>query len=140
MIGIPVFNFKKKVLIIMIGFNTSNTSYTDLVPGCVDNQILKNKSTLVRAFWWLSGEESACNAGATEDMGLIPESGRSPGGGHGIPLQYSCPENSKDRGAWWVTVHRVAKSWIQLKQLGMHTTLVNADHVFLGSLYLDQCL
>ena len=109
MIGIPVFNFKKKVLIIMIGFNTSNTSYTDLVPGCVDNQILKNKSTLVRAFWWLSGEESACNAGATEDMGLIPESGRSPGGGHGIPLQYSCPENSKDRGAWWATVHRVTE-------------------------------
>ena len=114
-IGIPVFNFKNKVLIIMIGFNTSHTSYTDLVPGCVDNQILKNKSTLVRASWWLSGEESACNAGATEDMGLIPESGRSPGGGHGIPLQYSCPENSKDRGAWWATVHRVAKSWTQLK-------------------------
>ena len=40
------------------------------------------------------GKESACNAG---DPGLIPESGRSPGGGHGNPLQYSCLENSMDR-------------------------------------------
>jgi len=37
-------------------------------------------------------------------------SGRSPGGGNGNPLQYSCPENPIDRGAWWVIVHRVAKS------------------------------
>ena len=57
---------------------------------------------------WLRGKESACNAGATGDMGWIP--GRSPGGGHGNPLQYSCLENPMDRGAWQVTVHGAAKS------------------------------
>ena len=41
----------------------------------------------------------------------IPGSGRSPGGGHSNPLQYSCPENPMDRGAWRATVHRVAQSW-----------------------------
>ena len=46
------------------------------------------------------------NAG---DVGSIPGWGRSPGGGHGNPLQYSCLENPMDRGAWWATVHRVAK-------------------------------
>ena len=46
---------------------------------------------------WLSGKKSACNAGATEDSGLIPGLGRSPGGGNGKPLQYSCLENPVDR-------------------------------------------
>ena len=50
---------------------------------------------------------SACNAG---DLGLIPGSGRSPGERNGTPLQYSCLENPMDGGAWWATVHRVAKS------------------------------
>ena len=50
--------------------------------------------------WWLSGEESACTVEAAGDTGLIPGSGGSPGGGHGNPLQYSCPENFMDRGAW----------------------------------------
>ena len=46
------------------------------------------------------GKESACNAGDAGDMGLIPGLGRSPGGGHGNPLQYSCLGNPMDRGAW----------------------------------------
>ena len=50
-------------------------------------------------------KESACNAG---DLGLIPGLGRSPGGGHDNPVQYSCLENPMGRGAWWATVHRVA--------------------------------
>ena len=54
------------------------------------------------------GKASSCNAG---DLGLIPGLGRSSGGGHGKPLQYSCLENPMDRGAWWATVHGVAKSW-----------------------------
>ena len=58
-----------------------------------------------------SGKESTCNAGATENVGLIIGSGRSPGEGNGNPLQYSCLENSMDRDAWWATVHRVTKSW-----------------------------
>ena len=44
-------------------------------------------------------------------MGSIPGSGRSPEGGNGYPLQYSCPENSMDRGGWWATVYGVAKRW-----------------------------
>ena len=55
------------------------------------------------------GEESSCNAGDTEDVSLDPESGRSPGGGNGNPLQYSCLENPMDRGAWQATVHGVAR-------------------------------
>ena len=50
------------------------------------------------------------NAGETRDVVLIPEWGRSPGEVNGNSLQYSCLENSMDRGAWWATVHRVAKS------------------------------
>ena len=64
---------------------------------------------------WLSGKESACNAGNVRDTGSIPESGRSPGGGHANPLQYSCLENSIDKGAQRATVHGVAKSQTQLK-------------------------
>ena len=48
--------------------------------------------------------------GNIRDTGLIPGSGRSPGGGHGNPFQYSCLENPMDRGAWQAMVHRVAKS------------------------------
>ena len=51
------------------------------------------------------------NAGDIRDVGSIPGSGRSPGGGHGDPLQYSCLENPMDRGAWWATVYGMAKSW-----------------------------
>ena len=58
---------------------------------------------------WFSGEESACSSGASGDAGSIPESGRSPGGGHGNPLQYSCLDNSMDRGTWLTVVHRVTK-------------------------------
>ena len=50
------------------------------------------------------------NAGDARSMGLIPGLGRSLGGGNGNPLQYSCLENSTDRGAWWATVHGVVKS------------------------------
>ena len=53
------------------------------------------------------GKESACNA---EDLGLIPGLGRSPGEGNGNPLQYSCLENYKDRGAWRATFHRTTES------------------------------
>ena len=55
------------------------------------------------------------NAGDVRDMGSIPGSGRSPGGGHGNPLQYSYLENPLDSGAWWATAHRVEKSQILLK-------------------------
>ena len=53
------------------------------------------------------------NAGDIRDVGLIPESGRSPGGGHGNPLQYSCLEDHMIRGSLWAIVHTVAQSWTQ---------------------------
>ena len=53
-------------------------------------------------------------------MGSIPGSGRSPGGGHGNPLQYSCLENPMDKGAWWAIVHRLAKSQAYLKRQSTH--------------------
>ena len=55
------------------------------------------------------------NAGDVGDVGSIPGSGRSPGGGNGNPLQYSCLKNPNDRGAWQATDHRAAKSQTQLK-------------------------
>ena len=54
----------------------------------------------------LVGKESACNAG---DLGSISGLGRSPGGGNGDPLQYSCLEKLMDRGPWWATAHGVTK-------------------------------
>ena len=57
------------------------------------------------------GKKSACNAG---DLGSIPRSGRSPGEGNGNPLQYPCPENPMDRGAWWAIVPGVVKSQRQM--------------------------
>ena len=56
------------------------------------------------------GKETACNAG---DPDLIPGLERSPGEGNGSPLQYSCLENSMDRGTWWARVHGVTKSRTQ---------------------------
>ena len=83
--------------------------------------------TLTKAFnlfvpqhpWGFPGgsvvKKSTCNAGDTGDVDLIPGSGRSPGGENGSPLQYSCLENSMDKGSWWVTVpHGATKNQIQL--------------------------
>ena len=58
-------------------------------------------------------KESACNAG---DLSSIPGSGISPGEGNGNPLQYSCLENSMDRGSWWATVPGVAKSQTRMSK------------------------
>ena len=60
------------------------------------------------------------NAGDVGDAGSIPGSGRSPGGGHGNPLQYSCLENPKDTGAWWDTDNRVTKNRTWLKWPSRH--------------------
>ena len=62
-----------------------------------------------------SGKNPPANTGPVGDTGSIPELGRSPAGGHGNLLQYSCLENPMDRGTWQATVHGVAQSWTQLK-------------------------
>ena len=69
------------------------------------------------------------NAGDIRDVGLTPGWGRSPGGGHGNPLQYSCLENPIDRGAWWAIVHGVAKSQTSLKR--QHSTAQDTNYVYL---------
>ena len=72
-------------------------------------------------------KEPACNAGDARDMGSIPGSGRSPGGGYGYPLQYSCLENPMERGGWWATVHRSqSQTWLKQLSIGQHTQ----THIF----------
>jgi len=56
-------------------------------------------------------DKLTANAGNALNPCSIPGSGRSPGGEHGGPLQYSCLENPMDRGAWWAAFHKVAKTW-----------------------------
>ena len=65
---------------------------------------------------WFSGKELPANEGDTGDAGLILGSGRTPGGGNGNWLQYYCLENSIERRVWWVAVHGVTKSQIQLSK------------------------
>ena len=75
-------------------------------------------------FHWLVAlvvKNQPASAGDIRELGSIPGAGRSPLEGHSNALQYSCLENSMNRGAWWSTAHRVAKSQTQLKQLSMHT-------------------
>ena len=67
------------------------------------------------------------NAGNIRDKGSVPGLGKSSGGGHGNPLQYSCLENRMDGGAWWATVHGVEKSLTRLKQLSMHAPCFDTD-------------
>ena len=81
-----------------------------------------------------TGKESSCNAGDTGDMGVIPGSGRPLGGGNGNPFQYSCLEDSMDRGAWGTTAHRVAKSRTRPRYLGTHTHRLWGLNVYLGTI------
>ena len=72
--------------------------------------------------WWVSRvalvvKKPPASTRNIKDKGSIPGSGRSPGEGHGNPLQYSCLENPKDRGAWWATVNGVPKSWRDWRDL-----------------------
>ena len=79
------------------------------------------------------------NAGDIRDLGSIYGPGRYPGGGHGNPLQYSCLENPTDRRAWLATVHGVAKSWIQLKQLSRAMVFHSGSNSF-AYLFIQQKL
>ena len=72
-------------------------------------------------------KESAFNGLDAGDAGSVPGLGRSSAGGHCNPFQYSCLKNPMDRGAWWATVHRVAKSQTQLKLLSTQNT---TEHIY----------
>ena len=89
-----------------------NTNYT---------QICRCKSKMKYSQVAQVVKNPPANAGDLRDVGLIPGSGGSAGGRHGSPLQYSSLENPMDRGAWWATVHRVARSRTRLKQCSTHT-------------------
>ena len=65
----------------------------------------------------------SANAEDIREAGSIPGSGRSPGGGHDCPLQYSCLEKPMDRGGWRAIVHRVAKSQTRLRRLSTHAQM-----------------
>ena len=96
-----------------------------ILPLWVFVSLMEKIRVLIFKFWWLYiyfygyllgnpggsvGKESTCNAEVSGAKGSIPGSGRSPGGGHGNPLQYPCLENPMNRGAWQATVHGIAKS------------------------------
>ena len=84
-------------------------------------EVFNNHCSIGGLPWWLSGRESVCSAAAAGDLGSIPGLGRSLGGEHANPLQYSCLESLMDRGAWRVTVHGVAKGQTQLSNLAQHS-------------------
>ena len=101
---------------------------------------LSKRSQTQNAIECIGGSEvkaSACNAG---DLGSIPGLGRSPGEGNGNPLQYSCLENPMDGGAWWATVHRVAKSRTRLSDFtSLHFTSKKKS-VYMHPKLLQSCL
>ena len=74
------------------------------------------------------GKEIACNAG---DSGSIPGSGRHPGEGNGNPLQYSCLENPRDRGAWWAAIYGVAQSWTRLSPVAAAFFKAQLSHPYM---------
>ena len=66
----------------------------------------------------------SANAGDLRDLGLVPGSGRSLGGGHGNPLQYSCLENPRDGGTWLASIYGIVQSWTQLKRLSSSNIII----------------
>ena len=102
------------------------SSILTLICGCLRAQWISQVTLVVKNL--------PANAGDLRDMGSVPGSGRSPGGENGNLLQYSCLGNPMDRGAWWATVHGIAKSWTRLKQLSTHTEPIgNVFHILPGS-------
>ena len=79
------------------------------------------------------------SAGDARDTGSIPGLGRSPGGGNGNPLLYSCLGNPMDRGAWWAIVHGVAKSQTWVKQLSTHARMQLSSYVANLVIWVQGC-
>ena len=92
--------------------------------------------TIGTYFWWASQValvvmNSPANAWDLRNLGL----GRYAGGGHSHPLQFSCLENPMDRGAWWATIHRVAKGQTPLRWLSLHACTYRQTLFYCASLY-----
>ena len=75
-----------------------------------------------------------------EMVGLIPGSGRAPGGANGNPLQYSCLRNPMDRGAWWVSAYGVAKSNIRLSNLKKKGNYLQSIFIEITAIYIEYTL
>ena len=130
--------------VIYLGPNCRPKHRTPRAPSCH----WRDGAGLMSASWWLSGKESASQAG---DLGSIPGSGRAPGERNGNPLHYSCLGNLMDRRAWQTTVHGVTKScdsatkqqqplmqcMFPLTDLRCHFYYIINPHLFLG-LFLDS--
>ena len=106
-------------------------SYTRLGTWHVFNKVLLSGWCwiLFLGMWWASQvvlvvKNPSANARIIRDKRSIPGSGRSPGGGNGNPLQFSCLENPMDKGAWRAMVHRVTKSQTWLKWLSTHRSMI----------------
>ena len=115
------------------------------------NQGIKQKATRTKQKPSLPGglprctsnKEPPASAGDIRDVGSIPRSGRSSGGGHGNPLQYLCLKNPMDRGAWWATVDGVTKSWTRLSAHTHHDTAkteTSPASLLWGILHLWVCV
>ena len=102
------------------------------------NNSTDSSAIVINTDLWVNNPSA--NAGDIRDMGLIPGSGRSHGGGHGNPLQCSCLENPMNRGAWPAIVHRFAKSQTQLKRLSMHTWALYIGQSLISKLFLGMFL
>ena len=114
-------NTKEFPVTIWISFSVYSWEWRIWAPASkTDPYALKHKTLRPAEFTHTggaSGKEPFCQWRDIRDTGLIPGSGRCPGGRNGNPLQYSCLENPTDRKDWRATVHRVAKSWTRLKWL-----------------------
>ena len=94
--------------------------------------------------WWLSSKESTCNAGDSGDMGSIPGLGRSPEGGRGNPLQYSCLGNPTEKGAWLATYSPYGRKELDTTEATLHAStheFINVSVCFmLVYMYLIICV
>ena len=123
--------FEKKMCILLSDEITLDINYIYLVDGIVElsyvltDFLLAEATSVGELLRSLAAQckESACSAGDAGNMGSIPGSGRSPGGGHVNPLQYSCQEDSTGRGVWWAIVQRIAK---RRMRLSTPTIIVNS--------------
>ena len=104
-------------------YNFSSGIYMLLLWASISNLNSSEFFSIILIGWFpsgISGNEPAWQCRRHKSHGLIPRSKRTPGGGHGNSLQYSCSEHLMDRGAWWVTFHIAAHIQGWLKWLSMH--------------------